>query len=235
MSSIRSPRRGDPAPPPLPAPSAFPAPGGPAPGVPIHAKSRTRPLAAVGLVAITLVGIVATQSFVASQKHTVPVVAVAVTVPQGSAITRADLTIAQGKSDPALALIPASRIDGIVGEYATTTLFAGQSLTTAGFTASPLPAKGQSVVGLQMKTGTMPGEPLNPGDTVDLFQLPDPTSNAVPLTAPAAIQATVVDETTDKTSGSVVVDVTVPSASAGLLAMYGAAGRIAMTLDARAH
>jgi hypothetical protein len=162
-----------------------------------------------------------------------PVIAVVNDVQRGAVINDADVGVANVVPDPALAPVPAHRIDEVVGLRAATDLVAGSLLTEASVTAGVVPATGEAVVGIPLTPGQMPGEPLLPGDLVLIVGTPGP-GDAAPVEAPATIEAAVL-QTYPATgpSGPVIVDVLVSSEQAADLASSVATGRIAVVLTSR--
>jgi hypothetical protein len=172
--------------------------------------------------------------YVSGQLSTaVPVIAVVNDVQRGAVIGEGDVGMASVVPDPALAPVPADRMDEVVGLRAATDLVAGTLLTDSSVTAGVVPATGEAVVGVPLTPGQMPGEPLLPGDVVLIVGTPGP-GDAAPVEAPATIEATVL-QTYPATGPSdpVIVDVLVSSEQAADLASSVATGRIAVVLTSR--
>ncbi|GAA4757596.1 hypothetical protein GCM10023328_46840 [Modestobacter marinus] len=165
--------------------------------------------------------------------NTTAVIAVGQDVERGSVIEAQDLTVAQINSDPALQTVPQSQLDSLIGQRAAVDLAAGSVLTPSSTTTEVIPAQGQSLVGVSLTPAQLPGQPLLTGDEVRVIATPRDQED-VPATAPASYTATVVGVRTLDDLGQVVVDVTVPAATAGPLAAQVATGRIALVLDAGA-
>ena len=187
--------------------------------------------AGVALVALGALGAV---YLVQAVGQTVPVVAVARDVAAGERIERADLTVAEVSSDPALSPIPAAELAGLVGQRAAVALTAGSVLTDAAVTDQLLPAAGQSLVGIALTAAQLPAEPLRAGDSVRIIDTPT-SQGEPPATTPASIAGQVVSVTGPDSAGLIVVDLTVPTGRAADLAARVATGRIALVLDSRAR
>jgi len=161
------------------------------------------------------------------------VIAVVNDVQRGALITADDVAVANLAPDPALAPIPAERIDEVTGQRAAADLVAGTLLTGAAVTASVVPAAGEAVVGVALTPGQMPGEPLVPGDIILIAATTGP-GDAIAAQAPSAIEATVLQ--THPATGpaaQVVVDVLVSSEQAVELVTRVATGHIGVVLTSR--
>lgn len=204
------------------------------PPAPPAVRTRRRPSVLAAGVALVAVGALGAAYLAQVVGQTVPVVAVARDVAAGDVIERADLTIANLSSDPALSPIPAADLAGLVGQRAAAALTAGSLLTEAAVTDQVLPAAGQSLVGVALTTAQMPAEPLRAGDRVRIVDTPV-SQGEPPATTPASINGQVVSVTGPDSSGLIVVNVTVPTGRAADLAARVATGRVALVLDSRAR
>src|SRR6266545_5709223 len=119
----------------------------------------------------------------------VAVLAVARPVAVGHQITDQDLGEARISLDPRLATLPASERSRIVGQVATGNLQPGTLLTRGQFSARSVPASGQAVVGVALKPGQMPAEPLRAGDRVMFVRTPSATGTPNPAPAGPAEDA----------------------------------------------
>jgi len=135
--------------------------------------------------------------------------------------------------DPALQPIPATELEGLVGQRAATDLPAGGLVTRASVASSVLPAAGQSVVGVALPASLLPGEPLRPGDRVRIVATPGEQGDVTGSKPPHAITATVVGLFPDDEKGVTVVSVQVPFAVAAEVAARAATGKVAIVLDSR--
>jgi hypothetical protein len=162
--------------------------------------------------------------------NTIPVLAIANDVPRGALIEDSDLVIAQAASDPAIRSVPAVDRDNVVGLRAAADLIAGTLLTSAAVTSERMPPAGQTVVGVSVTEAQMPQEDLIPGDSVRIFDTPNPGDDPPPG-APRSVSATVVAVSGMTDTGHVIVDVVIDQDVAGALAARAATGRIAIVLD----
>ena len=191
---------------------------------------RRNGLIALGIALVALGGIVAAY-LTTVVGSTSAVVAVGQDIERGSVIEAGDLTVARINGDPALQTVPQSELNSLIGQRAAIDLAAGSVLTPSSTTTEVIPAQGQSLVGVTLTQGQLPGQPLLAGDEVRVVATPRDQED-VPSTAPASYSAVVVGVQTLDDLGQVVVDVTVPAATAGPLAAQVATGRITLILDA---
>jgi len=194
-------------------------------------KLRRRPVGVLVSVATIVLGSVLGLVVWSAAGSTTEVLAVRSQVFRGEVIDRDDLMVVRVGLDPAVQAVPASRLDAIAGKRAALDLAAGGLLAPSDVTATVLPAKGTSVVGVALAAGLLPAEPLAPGDAVRLVQTPGPQGEVAgtPPTVPATVVGVHPSETSDKT----VVDVLVPAEAAAELAARSATGKIALVLDSR--
>ncbi len=185
-----------------------------------------------GLLAVTFGAVLAAWLFTAVG-NTRPVLAVRTAVDRGEVITAAHLMTVNLTPDPALRPIPADQLSAVVGQRATADLPAGGLVVQGAFSRTPLPVSGQSLVGIWLTQGQMPGEPLRSGDRVRVVATPRQQENA-PKEAPASVPATVVSTHTS-TDGHILVTVSVPSAVAPQLTAMVATARIGLVLDSAAR
>jgi hypothetical protein len=162
-----------------------------------------------------------------------PVIAVTADVERGTVITADDVGVANAVPDPALAPLPAERMDDVIGLRAATDLVAGSLLTEASVTADVVPAAGEAVVGVALNPAQVPGEPLLPGDVLLVVDTPR-SGDDPPAEEPSAIEATVLRTYPPAgPSDPLVVDVVVPSEQATALAARVATGRVGVVLMSR--
>ena len=194
-------------------------------------KLRRRPVGVLVSVATIVLGSVLGLAVWSAAGSTTDVLAVRSQVFRGEIIDRDDLMVVRVGLDPAVQAVPASRLETIAGKRAALDLAAGGLLAPGDVTATVLPAKGMSVVGIGLATGLLPAEPLAPGDAVRLVQTPGQQGevSGTPPTVPATVVGVHPSETSDKT----VVDVLVPAEAAAELAARSATGKVALVLDSR--
>ncbi len=195
-------------------------------------KTRRRSGVLAAGVALVVVGALGAAYLTQVVGDTVRVVAVARDVQPGAVIERADLTVADVSTDPALTPVPASRLSELVGQRAAVALTTGSLLTDAAVTEQVVPAAGQSLVGVAVQPAQLPSVPLRAGDRIRIVDTP--TSQAEPpARTPQTIPGVVVSVAATDDSGQMIVNVTVPSNQAADLAARAATGRIALILDSR--
>lgn len=152
------------------------------------------------------------------------------TIPRGTVITADDLERVRVSADPALAPVPASSYDDIVGRRAALDIAAGSIITGESTSEELLPPEGMSVVGVALTPAQAPGVALQSGDLVRLVVTPGEGERA-PSGAPAFSEAEVVGSHVDDATGELVVDLLVPYADATTLAARVATGNVALVLD----
>jgi len=201
---------------------------------PIIDPPRTRRRSGVLAAGVALVTVGALGAAYLTQVvgNTLQVVAVSRDIQAGQVIDRADLTVADVTTDPALRPVQASRLPDLVGQRAALTLTAGSLLTDASVTRQVLPAAGQSLVGVALQPAQLPTEPLQAGDRIRIVDTPA-SQGEPPAATPKSIPAVVVSTEAPDDHGQRIVNVTVPSGQAADLAARVATGRIALVLDSR--
>lgn len=163
----------------------------------------------------------------------VSVFAVAKPVPRGHVIERNDL-VSQSVAGVDGAL-PIGEASEVVGSTTAVDLVAGQILTESMLTKSPLPAAGESVVGLSLDASRAPTAGLEPGDTVNVLAVPDSEGQGrgdqAALDAPQVLaeDATVfaVDLQPNQ-SGQLMVTLVVAADEAAQVAAYSTQNRLAV-------
>ncbi len=194
---------------------------------------RRRPVHLVGgLLAVALGSVLGAWLF-SGFGHTESVVAMRQDVARGAVITAADLMTIDLRPDAALRLVPATSRDDVVGTHAAVDLRAGGLLVQDSFTTDLLPAAGQSLVGLWLSPGQLPGAALQSGDPVRVLNTPRAQDDA-PRARPSTTSATVISTETSP-DGRVLLTVSVPTASAAPLGALAATERIAVVLDSVAR
>lgn len=206
------------------------------------APTRRRPALVVLAVLLIVAGALGTASAVNRAGHRVAVLVLARDVPEGAAITAADLSTvdvsASGLSD-----IPATAASTVVGERASVPMVAGTLLTRQALQAGPALGPGEEVVGLALRAGQLPAEGLLVGDHVSvvLTSAPGQAAPAGPgasagapgsvLVADAVVYATAAPGPASGSSAAEIVSLAVPSALAGTLASFAVAGQVALVLE----
>lgn len=205
----------------------------PAPPVPRSpARARRRPAMVGAGIALLALGGLTSAWLVSSTGDTMSVLALAEDVQRGEVIDRADLTVVDIRPDPALTVVPETRLDVVVGTNAATGLLAGSLLTPGSTTDQLVPDEGLSLVGVALTTGQMPAELLAPGDPVRIVDTP-PAQADPPAQDPDAINGEVMSVAGPDDVGLTTVDVLVPADEAAGLAARVATGRVALILDSR--
>lgn len=205
-----------------------------APSVPVAAapRIRRRPLWMVGsVIAVCLGGLVTVWAWTASSTAS-EVVAVRSLVLRGEVIDRADLVTVRVGVDPALRVVPASRIEELAGRRASLDLAAGGLVTEDAVGDLPMPGQGMALVGVALAPGMLPAEPLRPGDRVLLVPTPGPQGDVAESSGTQVLSATVQSVSVPE-SGPTIVDVLVPQDRASEVARQASTGRLALVLESR--
>lgn len=198
---------------------------------PAPPKLRRRPVAIAIGVLIVVLGSLSTAFVVASLQDTVQVVAVRANIERGSQIEATDLMSVSIRPDPALRTLPADQLSSLIGKRAAMDLHAGGLISPESVADKVVPAAGQSVVGIPLEPGQLPGWQLKAGDKVRIISTPRAQDDA-PLKAPAlSLEASVLDVHAGTDQLLTVVDVVVPTADAEKLGALAATRRIALVLD----
>lgn len=198
--------------------------------VPDTARARVRlrrsPLWLVaGILAVALGGLAS--AFVYLQvAASDPVLRVNRTVHRGEVIQAADLSVVQVGTGLDVRTVPDTRAAEVVGRAAVTDLPGGSLLVDGSWGDANVPA-GSARVGMRLAPGRFPTSDLRPGTQVLVVALPG-QSGAGDAELPGSVAATLVGEPSGQTDGSTLFGLTVPSASAELVARLAAADRVAL-------
>jgi hypothetical protein len=195
-------------------------------------KLRRRPLLVVASIAAVCLGALFGVWAYTSVSTAQEVVAVRSSVQRGELISRDDLVTVRIGVDPALSPIPASHLDGVVGQRAAMDLPAGGLVTRDSIASTVVPAQDMSVVGVALPAALLPGEPLRAGDPVRVVATPGQQGD-VDEGEQRSITATVAGIYPDADSDQTVVSVQVPYDQAAELAARAATGKVALVLDSR--
>lgn len=156
------------------------------------------------------------------------VLAVAVPVPAGQALTAGDLRAVRVSPAPGLQPVAATVEATMLGRPAAVTLVPGTLLTGADVGASSAAAAGTAVAAMALKTGAYPPS-LGPGAQVEVVPVATTTSGAAtPLTGqlrPVVAVVMGVEAAPAGSSADAVVSLQVDPSDAAEVAQLGAAGQ----------
>jgi hypothetical protein len=186
-------------------------------------------LVAAAVVAICLGGLLGGWAWT-STTNTQEVLAARHTIARGTAITAADLERVRINADPALAPLPGSAYEEILGQRAALDIAAGSLLTDESTAAQTIPPAGMSVVGVALTPAQAPGVDLWSGDPVRIVVTPAVGADA-PSGTPSFNDAEVVGSHVEEATGNLIVDLMVPHEDAAVLAARVATGNVALVLD----
>lgn len=205
----------------------------PLPRVPAGLPTRERRPGYVALAVVLIVGLAALGGYFYTRAEAkTPVVVVVRDIPAGHTISRADLSTVAVAG--AVTAIGGPRLDSVVGQTAAVELLPNTLLQRAMISATPGLAAGQARVGVQVRPGQIPADGLNPGDTVQILQLPakDATTStgstgtsATVLASKALVYSTTADPSA---AGGTLLTVLVPTKAAEGIAAASNAGLVAL-------
>ena len=201
-------------------------------GTPLPVRER-RP-AYVALAVVLIVGLAAVGAYFYTQagKKT-PVVEVVNHIAAGHTITRADLTTVDVAGG--VTAVGGASLQTLVGLTAAVELLPHTLVQRAMLTDAPTLSSTQAQVGVQVKPGQIPADGLDPGDTVEVLQLPA-TAGAAPATAEAGPTAKVLVDnaviyataTDPSQSGGTLLTLVVPRSQVAVIATASNASLIAL-------
>ncbi|WP_129337188.1 SAF domain-containing protein [Cellulomonas endophytica] len=210
-----------------PAPARAAVNGELRPSVRVAPRGRRRPAVVLAGIALAGFGALAAMWLVASASDRTAVVLLARDVPMGVQLTVADLTTTPVSVDPAVATVPGSELEGLLGQYTTVPLTAGALLTPGQVAPDRLLAAGQTLVPLPLTADRMPAIGLSPGDVLLVVDAP-PQGADVPAGTPASFEVVVVRVGEPDVNGTRVVDVA--TGQGPELAVRAATGRFAVAV-----
>ncbi|WP_107706232.1 SAF domain-containing protein [Nocardioides allogilvus] len=193
-------------------------------------KLRKRPALVVAGVVVTALGCLMGAWAWSATTDSQEVLVAGDTIHRGDVIEAKDIQRVRISGDPALAPLPASAYDDVIGQRASLDIAAGGLLTRESTADEPMPPNGQSIVGISLTPAQVPAMPMYGGDKVRIIATPGENGD-VPANAPQFTVAEVVDTYLDETTGNTVVNVLVPYADAGVLAARAATGNVVLVLD----
>ena len=200
-----------------------------APGASVHGRRSPR-LVIIGVLCAVLGALGVTAAFTrANETHTV--VAMVRDVPRGVVVGQADLTTVTIGSVQGVSTVPADQAGSLIGKTALVDLPAG-SLVGAGSVGNPVIGAGTSHLGLKLPAGRLPGTSMPPGTMVSLVAVSSAAEGAAGATSSTTGQtfaATVVSMPRELPDGTNwVLDISVKSAEAAVIAELAASGRLVL-------
>ncbi|GGT28101.1 flagellar protein FlgA [Streptomyces kurssanovii] len=215
--------------------STAPVPAGPVPITQDAPRRRRRPVVVGAGLALAAVGALVAVWQVDEAGNRLPVIALAHDVKAGEIVRKSDLVVAQVAPDPALAPVPVSRSNDIVGKTAVADLPKGTLVTDSSVREGSPVAQGRDTVGILAKPGQLPAQRLRTGDSVALVHTPQDGAEAAQSSTqktPDSINAVVVGLSSPDANGAIVVDVAVAGTDSPPLATWAARGAVTVVLKA---
>lgn len=183
------------------------------------------------LAVLLIVGGAAAAGLLALRADTrVPVLVAARDIATGEQITAEALSTTPVAAEGTL-LIPANRLDELVGTYADRPISAGQLLDTSMLAEAGLLQPGTVAVGASLAVGRAPASGLEPGDVVQLIRVDDPAG--VVLVDDARVSSSFSEGEETASSGALVATFIVDESDGAQVAAVAAAGNLAVVLVTR--
>lgn len=193
--------------------------------------TRTRPKGYAALAVALLVGFGALGAwFYTSAGAKVPVVMAKNDIPVGHLIDAGDLTTVEVAGG--VTAVSADHLSSLVGQRAAVEILPNTLVQRAMVTNGPPIPTGQGMVGVAAAPGQIPSSGLNPGDKVEVLQLPQKgvpnpsTSGADSVLVASAVVFDVRPNTSS--SGGTLLTLIVPTSAAYGVAQASNAGQIAL-------
>jgi hypothetical protein len=199
-------------------------------GAPLPIRQKRPGYAALAV--LLIVGLAAVGAYFYSQAgKKIPVVVVTTDVPVGHKIQRSDLSTVQVAGG--VTAIGGANLNSVVGATAVVELLPNTLLQRSMVTSAPAVNSSDAQVGVAVTPGQIPANGLNPGDTVEILQLPPKNTAGGSATPPSstvlADSATVYSSATDPSqSGGTLLTLVVPKSVAAAVAAASNAGLIAL-------
>lgn len=206
---------------------------------------RRRPALAAASVAAVLVGAALGAEAFISAGDRAAVLVTARAVAHGEQLSRVDVSVAHVSASGVAATVPASAVGRVAALRAKVSLPVGALLTWADLTSAPALPTGAVVVGVTLRPGQAPAEPLAPGEAVQVRYVPSSSSPSLggslgSASGKAGLSAGMVlvprasvyalGSPATGSAGEEVVSLVVPEAAAGRLVALAAAGEVAVDL-----
>jgi len=166
---------------------------------------------------------------VTSVRATGSYLAIARDVPVGTVLSADDLMTVQVAGGQALAPVPASQLDQVIGLRAAVALVPGSLLTPAQLTNEPMIGPDQQQIALGLQADQVPARQLHPGDKVLLVGTPGRGGGE----AVTRFESTVIDVAPNERSG-VIVYLALASRDVPAVVVLAAESRIAVVLTSAA-
>ena len=212
--------------------STVAGPTAPVVGVAPPPKLQRRPLLIAASAALIVLGALLSVWAYTGVGNNKEVTAVRVDIPRGSVVTRESLQVVRVGVDPALATVPAAQIDTLVGQRAAVDLKAGQLMVPGAVSAEVVPSFGNSVIGLSLGAGQLPGDMLGVGDRVRIVSTPGQQGD-VKVDDIRVFDGVVVAVSATDSTGKCTVSGEVAARQAAELAARSATGKVAVLLDSQ--
>jgi Flp pilus assembly protein CpaB len=195
-------------------------------------STRTRPKGYAALAVALIIGLGALgYYFYTSAGSKTPVVIATRDIPVGHVISRADLSTVEVAGG--VTAVAGDHLSSLIGQHAAVEILPNTLVQRAMVTSGSTLTAGEGLVGVAAAPGQIPSSGLNPGDKVEVLQLPQkgvtPSSGSSapsPVLVPAA---TVYDVRVNPTSsGGMLLTLIVPSGDAFGVAQASNAAQIAL-------
>ena len=187
---------------------------------------------ALGVVALCLGGLLSYFIYARVATEAV-VVAAAHTVYRGEVIEQGDLATITLRGGSLPHVIPAARLNDLVGKRAAFDLVEGAVISSTAVTDMAVPAEGRAIIGLKLTPGRAPGNLLLPASRVRLIAMSAPAdSSPTDKLAGNIFVGTVIDQLQAADGTSILLNIDVDAEAAPTIATLAAQDRIAIVRDA---
>jgi len=199
---------------------------------------RRRPGVVALAVALVAAGILASTAVYSVTDRRLQVLLVEATVPAGAVIHAGDLGTAKVSVGSRVQVIPATRLDQVLGHVAGTALHRGMLLTPAELATERSPGPGQALVPLPVRPSALPANGLRAGDHVLVCATPGihkqaGSGNSASAPSPPLSGVVAAVSLANHSDGFDVVDVIVWAKSGPDLAALASTGQFALIVTRR--
>lgn len=199
----------------------------------VEPKPRRRRSHILAIAALLIVGALASAFIVQQLQTQNRVVQVRADIPRGAVIKPADLAEVTVGSVQGISTVPADQLDALTGQRARIDLAEGSLLPAGGVGPVAVPAPGQSLIGIRLDQGRMVIGDVTPGSRLRLIitapQGGDPAFRD--RDSGRQFGATLIESAPALDGAATLINVSVASKDANLIAQLAATGRVAVVQD----
>lgn len=199
----------------------------------VEPKLRRRRSHLLGVLVLLIVGALGTAFIVQQLQTQNRVVQVRADIPRGAVIKPTDLAEVTVGSVQGISTVPADQLQSLTGQRAHIDLAKGSLLPAGGVGPVPVPAPGQSLVGIRLDQGRMVIGDVTPGSRLRLVITAPQGGDPAFRDGNSGRQfgATLVESTVALDGAATLINVSVASKNASAIAQLAAVGRVAVIQD----